>query len=119
MSNDTATGSDSKSLNEIRHAFVMVWMVILILILKTPSKTLLDYFLLFLAIASMSSFLGTAFSKRLVNSESLPPLSERCKAVARDPARKIEAIKMYREETGLGLREAKIAVEAFIANGAL
>ncbi len=42
------------------------------------------------------------------------PLSERVKQLASDPARKIEAIKVYREETGAGLAEAKEAVEAYI-----
>jgi hypothetical protein len=41
-------------------------------------------------------------------------LSDRVKQLAADPARKIEAIKLYREETGAGLAEAKEAVEAFI-----
>ena len=42
------------------------------------------------------------------------PLSDRVKEIARDPARKIEAIKVYREETGVGLAEAKQAVEEYI-----
>jgi hypothetical protein len=42
------------------------------------------------------------------------PLSDRVKEIARDPARKIEAIKAYREETGAGLVEAKGVVEAYI-----
>ena len=42
------------------------------------------------------------------------PLSERVKGLADDPARKIEAIKAYREETGAGLAEAKAVVEAYI-----
>ena len=41
------------------------------------------------------------------------PLSERVKEAARDPARKIEAIRLLREESGLGLAEAKAAVEAY------
>jgi ribosomal protein L7/L12 len=41
-------------------------------------------------------------------------LSDRVKQLAADPARKIEAIKAYREETGVGLAQAKEAVEAFI-----
>jgi ribosomal protein L7/L12 len=41
-------------------------------------------------------------------------LSDHVKELARDPARKIEAIKVYREETGVGLAEAKAAVEAYI-----
>src|SRR5262249_19019814 len=43
-----------------------------------------------------------------------PALSDRVKDLARDPLRKIEAIKVYREETGASLAEAKEAVEAFI-----
>jgi len=42
------------------------------------------------------------------------PLSDRVRRLADDPARKIEAIKVYREETGVGLAEAKAAVEAYI-----
>jgi hypothetical protein len=41
-------------------------------------------------------------------------MSDRVKDLARDPSRKIEAIKAYREETGAGLAEAKQAVEEFI-----
>jgi ribosomal protein L7/L12 len=41
-------------------------------------------------------------------------MSERVKQLARDPAAKIEAIKVYREETGAGLADAKEAVEAYI-----
>jgi ribosomal protein L7/L12 len=46
--------------------------------------------------------------------EEFAPLSDRVKEMARDPSRKIRAIKAYREETGVGLAEAKDAVEAFI-----
>jgi hypothetical protein len=42
------------------------------------------------------------------------PLSDRVKELAADPQRKIEAIKVYREETGVGLAEAKDAVEMFL-----
>jgi len=42
-------------------------------------------------------------------------LSEEVKALADDPFRKIAAIKLHREQTGLGLREAKDAVEAYMA----
>ena len=41
-------------------------------------------------------------------------LSERVKAIADEPERFIEAIKVYREESGAGLAEAKVAVEAYI-----
>jgi hypothetical protein len=41
-------------------------------------------------------------------------LSDRVKSLADDPARKIEAIRAYREETGAGLAEAKAAVEAYL-----
>jgi len=42
-----------------------------------------------------------------------PALSDRVKQMAADPIRKIEAIKAYRDETGVGLAEAKEAIEAF------
>jgi hypothetical protein len=41
------------------------------------------------------------------------PLSDRVKQLAADPGRKIEAIKVYRDETGAGLAEAKEAIESF------
>ena len=41
-------------------------------------------------------------------------MSDRVKELARDPARKIEAIKVFRDETGAGLAEAKEAVEYYI-----
>ena len=41
-------------------------------------------------------------------------LSDGVKELARDPTRKIEAIKVFREETGVGLREAKDTIEAFM-----
>jgi len=43
-------------------------------------------------------------------------LSDRVKQMALDPYRKLEAIKLYREETGVGLKEAKEAIEEFIEN---
>jgi hypothetical protein len=45
--------------------------------------------------------------------QGLLPLSNRVKEVAADPKRKIEAIKIYREETGASLLDAKEAVESF------
>jgi ribosomal protein L7/L12 len=42
------------------------------------------------------------------------PLSEAVRTLADDPTRKIHAIKVYREETGAGLAEAKGVVEAYI-----
>ena len=42
-------------------------------------------------------------------------LSEDVKTLADEPARKIAAIKLHREQTGLGLKDAKDAVEAYIA----
>jgi len=114
----TQGGSDSTSFSEIRGSLVAAWLVILIMILKTPSKTGLDYFLLFLAIVNLCPLIGAGLKHRSVRPESLPPLSDRCKEAALDPSRKIEAIKIYREETGLGLRDAKAAVEDFIAKTA-
>jgi hypothetical protein len=41
-------------------------------------------------------------------------LSDRVRALARDPAKKIEAIKAHREETGAELAEARQVVEDYI-----
>ncbi len=42
-------------------------------------------------------------------------LSEEVKVLADDPSQKIAAIKLLREQTGLGLKEAKDAVEGYLA----
>ena len=49
-----------------------------------------------------------------VDLNQAPVLSERVKELAREPARKIEAIAQLREETGAGLAEAKAIVEKYI-----
>jgi ribosomal protein L7/L12 len=41
-------------------------------------------------------------------------LSEEVQRLARDPAQKISALKLHREQTGLGLAEAKEDIEDFI-----
>jgi ribosomal protein L7/L12 len=43
-----------------------------------------------------------------------PGMSDLVKQLAADPRSKIAAIKAYREETDVGLKEAKDAVEAYI-----
>jgi hypothetical protein len=52
-----------------------------------------------------------------VDSDPISPegLSEAVQTIAAEPGRKIEAIRVHRLETGLGLKEAKDAVEAYIA----
>jgi ribosomal protein L7/L12 len=50
-----------------------------------------------------------------VDPGSAEGLSEEVKALANDPAQKIQAIKLHREQTGLGLREAKDAIEAYVS----
>lgn len=42
-------------------------------------------------------------------------MTDRIKRLALDPKRRIEAIALYREETGLSLREAAKAIGAFVA----
>lgn len=44
----------------------------------------------------------------------IPESLEEIKRIALNPARKIEAIKLYRITTGAGLREAKEAIEEYI-----
>lgn len=50
-----------------------------------------------------------------VDPGSAEGLSEEVQALANDPMKKIQAIKLHREQTGLGLKEAKDAVEAYIS----
>lgn len=45
--------------------------------------------------------------------DGLQNISEETKRLAEDPSRKIEAIKRLREETGMGLREAKDLIEEY------
>lgn len=45
-------------------------------------------------------------------------LSEEVRRLADDPGRKIQAIKLHREQTGIGLKEAKDAVEASMSGRA-
>jgi hypothetical protein len=49
-----------------------------------------------------------------VDPASSDGLSDEVKRLADDPRSKIAAIKLHREQTGLGLKEAKEAVEAYI-----
>jgi ribosomal protein L7/L12 len=43
-------------------------------------------------------------------------LSDRVKQIAQDPKSKITAIKIYRQETGASLKEAKETIEEYIAH---
>jgi low affinity Fe/Cu permease len=49
-----------------------------------------------------------------INFDESIALSDRVKELARDPSRRIEAIKVYRQETGAELVAAKAAIETFI-----
>jgi ribosomal protein L7/L12 len=89
-------------------------------------SSLLDYFILFAVIGVAGSV--TAILKMLTRIEA--KLNRMLAQVGADPqktvppgilgllqaGRKIEAIKAYREATGVGLKEAKEAVEAMEAN---
>jgi hypothetical protein len=50
-----------------------------------------------------------------IDSTATAPPSDRVKALAADPARKIEAIRLYRQETGADLRAAMTVVEGLAA----
>jgi hypothetical protein len=69
---------------------------------------------IFLGGVAAGCFLSGLLSARSAPCVPAPPLSDHVREIARDPSRKIEAIKAYREETRAGLAEAKQAVEAFI-----
>lgn len=47
-------------------------------------------------------------------SSQVIPLSDRVKTIADDPHRKLEAVKLYLEESGASLVQAKVAVETYI-----
>jgi len=55
---------------------------------------------------------GLARQLGVVPDAPVPPSAD-VRQMARDPRRKIEAIKLYREQTGCGLYEAKQAIERF------
>lgn len=57
------------------------------------------------------------FNVQYVDPTPSSPLSREAQELARNPVRKIEAIKLYREQSGASLKEAKDVVEAFIATG--
>ncbi len=65
-------------------------------------------------VARLDRKLNLILKQMNISYEETFGLSGRVKELARDPSRKIEAIKVYREETGAGLAEAKDAVEAWI-----
>jgi hypothetical protein len=48
---------------------------------------------------------------------ALAPPSDRVKQLAADPARKIEAMRVYRQETGADLRAAKAVIDSLAARG--
>jgi ribosomal protein L7/L12 len=66
-------------------------------------------------VARVERKLNRILQQMNINFDESSGLSDRVKEVARDPRRKIEAIKIYREETGAtSLLAAKEAVEAYI-----
>ena len=86
---------------------------------------LLGLFILAIGISLKVAWLGeqlTRMERKLnallwhhgVDLKKAPPLSERVKQLASDPAHKIDAIKAYREETGAELVDANAAIEVFI-----
>jgi len=68
-----------------------------------------------MALGSLGAYLNARRQiKRIEHAGRLSlELSDRVKEIARDSARKVEAIKVHREESGAGLAEAKEAIEAY------
>jgi hypothetical protein len=104
---------------EFYGALVVVWLYIMLVIgdLLRIEWRWTTAILWFASIGMVFAYSASAFLGRAMRgadgSKASPP-SDRVKEIARDPARKIEAIKIYREETGTGLAEAKEVVEAYI-----
>jgi ribosomal protein L7/L12 len=69
---------------------------------------------LFLMAALHAAYAQGLRKGRKESSKEGLPLSDHVKELARDPARKSEAIRACQEETGTGLVEAREAVEAYI-----
>jgi hypothetical protein len=65
-------------------------------------------------VARVDRKLNLILQQMNISFDDFAGLSDRVKELARDPGRKIDAIKVYREETGAGLAEAKETVEAFM-----
>jgi hypothetical protein len=65
-------------------------------------------------VARVDRKLNLILKQMSISFDEFAVLSDRVKELARDPNRKIEAIKAYRDETGAGLAEAKGTIEAFI-----
>jgi ribosomal protein L7/L12 len=65
----------------------------------------------------LKSIFKKLFGGGKADDRNKPPqasMSEEVQRLARNPAQKIEAIKLHREQTGLGLAEAKADIEDFI-----
>lgn len=68
-------------------------------------------------LALMGAFLLLVRNTRKIDVGALPQPSEEVRAKCEDPnCSLVEAIKAYRDETGLGLSEAKAVVDSYRAN---
>ena len=59
----------------------------------------------------LERMLSAVQSRLGIDGSLIPEPSDEVRALAADPNKKVAAIKAYREQTGLGLREAKEVVE--------
>ena len=87
--------------------------VVQLLLVVAISAVLTALFLLSRQVASVDRKVTRIATHLGIDPRATLPLSDRVKELARDPDRKIEAIKAHREETWAGLAEAKEAVEAY------
>jgi hypothetical protein len=85
-----------------------------IVLIALAVSILLICWMIFGQLSRLDSKINAILRQQNIDPMIPQPLSERVKEVATDPARKIEAIKIYREETGVGLAEAKNAIEAHL-----
>jgi hypothetical protein len=102
---------------ELYSALGFVWFYIF-MILLLPGEPQWGTFILALGplLMVIACLVQSIRSFQAPSASSEAELSERVKAIASDPSRKIEAIKAYRDVTGASLADAKAAVEAFINN---
>lgn len=121
--NETATSTiNAITKHEFYQAMSLVWMFLTMIIFELTRR-----------FEGFNQIFGTAIGatafalwminigqlrkiKTSLSNAKLPELSAEIQAMAADPSRKIEAIKAYREMTGLGLAEARRAVEDYLAS---
>jgi ribosomal protein L7/L12 len=106
---------------EFHSEIMIVWMILTMILLELSNQAdgRKKTGVFIVAAVAFTFWMISIFRLRKENQAqpqmALPPLSDTVKQIASDPSRKVEAIKAYKDETDLGLADAKRAVEEHIA----